>query len=336
MQPDPLFVVNPKVPCPACGARRRERKRCEVCKKTGYHRLNLQGLWSPSPGFLVCGGPSLRKLDLSPLRERGIVSVGINQAASYAPVRAWTFGDPPKKFHHALWLDGSTLTFAPLGKLKLNIRARLPDKTFRTVDRLARDCPGTVGYSRSSKWLESPVIGSDGQPVFGPDKKPLYTYDPSSFLTTEYAHWGTGGKDSCLCSMMLGFRLLHYMGCPTIYMLGVDFNMTDRHQYAFNQRKAPRNGRYRKENAMCAAVAPVLSAAGVEVFNCNQHSNCTAFPFKPYIEALDDCRGGIPAEPFDLSNWYDKGHGKEQAEKYPDVMPMAELTGIVSKERAGA
>ena len=289
MRPDPLFVCNPKAPCPVCNGDRDRLKRrnCEACDGSGYFPINLNGLWAPSAAFLVCGGPSLKTLPTERLRERGVVSLAVNQVASIVPVTAWTFGDPAEKFHHGLHLDPKMITFAPLGKLRHPLNAKLPDGQWRRLglengkeELCLRDCPTVFGYSR------------DG------------LFEPSTFLTTTYAHWGgvpfhvdnikpkniqpngtaictncqkpglsfhsmkldepvfcnscqspfrvndkgefeyQHAKTHCLASMLLGFRLLHYLGCPRIYLLGVDLWMTDEQPYAFEQSKKARNGRY--------------------------------------------------------------------------------------------
>jgi hypothetical protein len=241
MNHDPLLVVNPKVSCLSCGAAKKRiqatcavcanqpelcrtcdreldkaRDICSECGGTGCKAVDLCGLWGPSAGFLVCGGPSLNKMPYQRLRERGIVSLGVNNVSGHAPVAAWCFSDPQNKFHHGLFLDPKVLTFSPIGKLKRKVRAKLPDGTFRGLRTRVRECPGTLGFARRTE------------------------FDAPTFLTTRFAHWGRGGKQEednrpfmCLCNMLLGIRLLHYLGCPRVYMLGVDFKMTDEAQYSF-------------------------------------------------------------------------------------------------------
>ena len=333
MNHDPLLVVNPKVDCRTCAAFKSgvvaackvfhsqqdlcpacekaietEKGNCDECGGTGSRAVDLCGLWSPSAAFLVCGGPSLNKIPHEKLGEKGIVSLGVNNVSGYVKSSAWVFSDPQNKFHHGLFLDPKVLTFAPLGKLKRKVRAKFPDGTFHGLRTRVRECPGTLGFARRTE------------------------FDAKTFLTTRFAHWGRGGKQEednrpfmCLCTMLLGIRLLHYLGCPRVYMLGVDFKMTDEAQYSFGQTAGVRNGRYAKENAMLAELKPVFDKEGFQLFNCNPESGCDVFPKVSFEQAFEDCKGGVPEEPFDLTEWYSKKILKRDEELFPHQIGIGKL-----------
>lgn len=313
---DPLMVFSRR-PCPDCECRRRKRKKCQRCGGAGFQRADLANLWAPRPGFLVGGGPSLRDFDVGLLAQRGVVSLGINNVAGAVPVRAHVFGDPQVKFHHGLFLDPAMMTFCPIGKMPYGLRAKLPDGTFRGLDIQVWRCPNTWGFSRTTR------------------------FDAATFLTTEYAHWGVSGKtvekDSerqgrrRITTMLLGLRLLHYLGCPRVYLLGVDFRRYPDGAYAFNEVTNP--GGYRQAAAMLAEVKPVLEAANCKVYNCNGDSDLHVFDHVPFELALADCRGPVPRQPWDFSNWYPKTieaewKAEEKRLKAAGIPPMAidELT----------
>lgn len=310
-QQDNLFVVNSKTPCPVCKGDRRTRKNCSNCRSSGFLPTQLAGMWSPSPGFLVCGGPSLKKLDLNLLKQRGVVSLAVNNVAGFAPVNAWCFSDPQTKFHHGIFLDPKIITFAPVAKLRKTIRIKLPNGQFKNTLIQPKDCPSTFGFSRSA------------------------TFCAKTFFSDDHAHWGRGGfqpeGDSpfrCLCTMLLGFRLMHYLGCPRIYLLGVDFNMTEQEQYSFGQKTHPHNGRYWKENAMLKELKPVFDEHHFEVFNCNPESKCDVFPYVPFEKAVEDCRGAVPKEPLDLTEWYSKHIAEDHVSKDPRPIDLKEAKRI--------
>ena len=315
MNPDPLFVVNPKVPCKYCKDKSFPKDfKCSVCHGTGATPVNLNGLWAPSAGFLVCGGPSINKIHFDKLRERGIVSLAVNNVAGHVPVTAFCFSDPQSKFHHGLFLDPKMITFSPIAKLKKRVRAKLEDGTFQSLKTRVRNCPSTFGFDRKT------------------------TFNAKTFLTTEHAHWGRGGKQTsddkpftCLCTMLLGIRLMHYLGCSRVYLLGVDFKRTEEAQYSFNQQAGVRNGRYSNENAMLAELKPYFDKEGFKLFNCNPESGCDVFPKVSFEDAFEDCKGAVPNEPFDMADWYNKGIAEEQEKMHPELMDYKEM---VAKQRA--
>lgn len=256
----------------------------------------MRGLWKGQSAFFVCGGPSLKTIDLSFLRERGIVSLGINNVAGYAPVRAWTFSDPACKFHHGIFFDPAIIKFVPLPKLGERVRAKLDDGTFRWTQYEVRDCPSVFGYNRFTK------------------------FNAETFLTTAEASWGQSekhkekGKPTTLSTFLLGLRLLHYLGVRRVYLLGVDFKMDADNHYAFGQNRhegalASNTNAYRVVSGMCTELRPVLEAAGFEVYQTNRHSGLRVFDYIPLDAAIEDCRGVVPREPWSpesFAGWYEK------------------------------
>ena len=271
----------------------------------------LRDMWQGCAAFYVCGGPSLKQIDLSFLKERGIVSLGVNNVAGYAPVRAMVFSDPASKFHHGIFFDAAMYKFVPKPKLSERVRAKLPDGTFQWTAYEVRHCPTVFGFDRDGRW-------EDG-----------------TFLTREAASWGVSkkhkenqGKDTILFSFFLGLRLLHYLGVRRIYMLGVDFGMDAEHGYAFDQYRHPgacdsNNNSYRVATKMLIKLRPELEQAGLQVFQTNPESNLRVFDYVPLEDAITDCRGLVPPEPFDMRGWYEKLKNGPQ----PDASPVTDDRG---------
>ena len=256
----------------------------------------LRNLWAGCAAFYVCGGPSLREIDLSFLKDRGIVSLGINNVAGYAPVRAWTFSDPASKFSSDIFLDPAILKFVPVPKLGERVRARRDGK-FAWTPYEVKHCPSVFGYNRQT------------------------LFDPQTFLTSEQASWGRSkkhkqneGKTTVLFTFLLGLRLLHYLGVRRVYLLGVDFKMTETAHYAFGQDRhsgavASNNNSYRVATELCGELRPVFDKAGFEVYQTNEKSALRVFDYLPLADAIDDCRGVIPQEPWpadSMTGFYDK------------------------------
>lgn len=264
-----------------------------------FEPANLRDAWKHGAGFLVLGGPSLKTVDYMRLAERGVVSMGVNNVAAYAPVTAFTCSDPPVKFHHGIWLDQKLIKFVPVPKLKHGIRVKQSDGRFtgpRLGERLilVKDCPNVYGYSRHCEWR------------------------PEQFLTANSATWGNNnkgviatGREKLLFTMFLGLRLCYYLGLRRCYLLGCDFTMSAEYGYAFGQGRdagaaRSNNNSYRQADKWLHEIRPVLEDAGMQVYNCNPASHCSAFDHVPFEEAIADCKRLIGREPFDLSGWYEK------------------------------
>lgn len=229
------------------------------------------------------------------LRERGIVSLAINNAAGYAPVTAWTFSDPQYKFHHGVFLDPKVITFSPTPKLGKHLRYKHPSGEFQFTDLRVCDCPNSWGYGRRTM------------------------LDVETFLTDDCAHWGWGGKQgedrsfSALNTMFLGLRLLHYMGVRTIYLLGVDFQREPDQFYAWDQDKGG-GGSWQKSIKLLSRLKPHFQDRGLKLFNCNPQSALEVFDHVDFGSAMEHCRGMVPAEPLDLAGWYNKGPVRDDRE----------------------
>lgn len=268
---------------------------------------SLRGLLAGRPAFLAGGGISANDLHLEGLNERGCWSMAVNNMAGHSRFRPQAFvcADPPKKFHHGIWLDPAVMKFVPtrkLGRGRGQLRRKRPDGEFEPLivvdgQRLsACDCPNVWGFG-SRTWLRL----------------------DDSFFLEDLASWGNHGmrgrqtgEPQIVCTMLLGLRLLYYLGARMIFLLGVDFRMNPgRENYAFGE---DRNiDEVRANNEHFAAVnrwlcgmqdGGIFYKFGLKVYNCNRHSGLRAFPYVPFELALREARSGIPEGPFDLRGWY--------------------------------
>lgn len=277
-------------------------------KQTVDLSQHLEGV----PGiFIVGGGPSMKDNDLSLMDRRGVWSIAVNNVAGTDLFRpsAFTFGDPPKKFHNGIWQDPNIMKFLPLPKMKRgrgSLRRKLDVPRTETKDgeevlitheatgKTVMDCPNIWGFRRRS-WIL-------------PD---------DSFFEDEAA-WGNlqkgvdkTGLEKTACSFLFAIRLAYELGARRVFLLGVDFNMSKK--YAFDQERTPgaiesNNNQFRVANGWLTTMQEdgVFERAGMEIWNTNRESGLTAFPFCPYRDAMAMCLQGFPKEPFDLSGWYEK------------------------------
>lgn len=266
--------------------------------------IDLEGLWAPCPAFLVGGGPSLRDFPLERLKDRGVLSLAVNHAAAVAPVKAWVFSDWHGKFHQNLFLDPAIMTFAPQPKMRRKLNAKVDGVFFPTKVRI-RDCPNTFGYHRQSRFV------------------------PETFFTDRFGHWGPRAdqpkdkpEEGCLCTMLIGLRLLFYLGVRTVYLLGVDYKGRDGLCYGFPCDKGDRRRRYKWEGHMLRRLGPEMEKRGLEVYNCNPDTDCDVFPVRLFNEALAHCKGSVTTEEYDTEEWYATSRWKDQREQNPPFKPV--------------
>ncbi len=259
---------------------------------------HLSDLWRGSAGFLVAGGPSAKDIDFSFLRERGVISLAINNVAAHAPVKAMVCSDPPEKFHHAIWLDPGLMKLVPSNKLNKFIRLKRPDGTFEQPRIRVKECPNVFAFARDCDYV------------------------PEDFLLRDTATWGRNkqamksrpGKDKLLFTFFLGIRLMWALGCDRIYLIGADFGMRPGgagEGYAFAQRRDQgavdaNHNSYRVAAKWLQELRPVFENAGLHVFQTNAESNLRVFDHVPLAHAIEDARGIAGNDPLDLAGWYEK------------------------------
>ena len=264
-------------------------------------------------GFLVGGGPSFNSDIAAQLNRRGVWSMAINNVAGVSGFRpsAFVCSDPPSKFHHGIWLDPTVMKFIPAPKFgsrrdRNHLREIQPDGGFTTLQKNGEDVrtpdvPNIWGFKRRA-WLT-------------PD---------DTFFTEDSAAWGNHkkgwqqtGEPRTVNTLLLGTRLMYYLGFRRVYLLGVDFFMDPQvgelERYAFEEVRddnavASNNNQFAVTNRWLCTMQKdgVFNRYGLELFNCAPRSGLRAFGHIPFDRALADALEGYPEEPFNLKGWYKK------------------------------
>ena len=261
----------------------------------------LRNLLHGASAFLMAGGPSANELPLEMLARRGCWTMAVNNSAGHPRVRpqAMVCSDPPSKFSHSIWLDPAVMKFVPIPKLasrRGSLRRKWLDGKFTPLDRATITSPNVWGFQRTA-WL----------------------FPDDRFFTSNGACWGNHKKGvevtsqpKTVCTMLLGLRLMRYLGCKRLFLVGVDFKMTPEAGYSFEQGRTPEA--CASNNRQFAVVmewiqqmqdTSTFTRFGMEVYNCNQYSGLRAFPYVPFEEAVVAAQGICESCP-DLAGWYEK------------------------------
>ena len=272
-----------------------------ITDRAGNPTHALRNMLYGGAAFLVCGGPSLKTLPYERLRERGVFSLGINNAAGFAPCSAFVCSDPPSKFHSSIFLDPKVMKFLPTPKLRRNrnkLRKKVGDK-FEEIKRTTANCPNVWGFERRS-WLMC---------------NHTWFTEPSAAWGNHQIGVNKTGEPKTVNTMLLGLRVLQYLGAKIIFLLGVDFHMDpsrgDTGNYAFPEHKHAKgclsnNDQYVNTANWLSRLKPVFEQFGFQTFNCNPLSSLRVFDHVPFETALEACRGPVCTEPLDLERWYEK------------------------------
>jgi len=235
----------------------------------------------------------MNRFPLERLRERGVLCLSVNNTAGWVPSTAFVCNDPCDKFSGGIFLDPKIIKFLPSPRARRGSRLRLKgtDGVFRWLEKTSKEMPSTFFFSRD------------------------FEFSPETFLASATVNCGCNDRGRNITGWAkniftpnMAFKLLYYLGVKEVFCLGLDFQMQHGQPYAYLQKKhsgavLSNNEKYVLADKMFCALQPVFMDAGFHVFNVNETSGCTAFPYVPFSEALERCRNNVPPEPLDLSGY---------------------------------
>lgn len=238
--------------------------------------LQLIDTYWGSSAFLIASGPSFAKVDKSLLMKPGVWTMTLNNAVRSFRGNASCIVDDPSRFVSSLWLDPKIMKFVPCSHFKKPI---WDNRAFKAADgkmdarwapmgMTVGDCPNVVGYMRNEK------------------------FHAARFLREETINWGNhkkwgGGRSVLLASI----RILHLLGFRRVYLVGVDFEMTDEKRYHFDEGRTEaavkgNMSTYSKMVQWFGELKPVFEQDGFIIKNCNPDSNLRVFPMTTVEEAV--------------------------------------------------
>jgi hypothetical protein len=225
--------------------------------------LNLEDYFLNQQIFLICNGPSVKEIDVEPLKQR--LTFGMNNGGILRPT-FWTAQDPSDKFLDSIWRDPTIIKFIPFGAKT----GHFWDSVKNTVsDETIADCPNIVWHRKDT------YRNSDG------------------WLTHDKISWGVPkNKGHRSNTMVAALHIIWFLGFRTVFILGADFHMDAKNPYFFPvdmcvEKTSGNNNLYSLTNQYFNKLQPRFLESGFNVFNCTPNSGLTAFPYIEYCEALD-------------------------------------------------
>ena len=232
-----------------------------------HHPLWLGDLYRGRSAFLIAGGPSFSKIDREQLRRPGVLTMGMNNSAKTFRPNLWVCVDSPDRFLRSIWLDPAIMKIVPICKAGKHI---FNSDAWQFMDVRVGDCPNVVYFKRNEH------------------------FQAKQYLWEDCINWGNhkdhGGGRSV---MLAAIRILFILGIRRVYLLGVDFQMSETTKYHFTQdRNAAsirnNNAAYVQLNERFTELRPIFEGQHFHVFNCNPESNLRAFDYVPFDAAMED------------------------------------------------
>lgn len=260
------------------------------------HNLWLGDLYRGRSVFLIASGTSLKRYDLSKLRQPGIVTLGLNNSPRVFRPQLWTCVDSPSNFMRSIWLDPSIMKFVPLCATDKLIFDNDSIVKRDQQGRIIRDERGNPKlFDDLGRFVKHPATGADLRVRDCPNVvyyRRNEFFQASQFLWEDTFNWGNHGDFGGGRSVLLvAIRLAYVLGFRRVFLLGVDFDMSSDRKYSFEQDRTESSikgnqATYQKLIQRFSELKPIFDREGFEVYQCNHASHLKVFPHIPYDDAL--------------------------------------------------
>lgn len=248
------------------------------------HTLWLGDMYRGKSAFLILNGTSFSELlggysekhnmsHKKMLEYPGFVTMTMNNGVSLFRSDLWVACDTASKFIYSLWQDPKIMKFVPMERKEHEL---FDSGEWKVTDVRVGDCPNIVYFRRNN------------------------IFNPSQFLYENTFNWGNtkkyGGSRS---TMLVAIKILYYLGCRKVYLLGADFYMDKDKPYGFDEYKSGGgvNGNNKKFGLMdqwFSQLKPQFEENDFYIYNCNPNSKLYTFDFKSFDDAWEYATEDIP------------------------------------------
>lgn len=256
------------------------------------HAIYLADMYRGRTAFFIGAGPSFSQIDKTKLSLPGILTFGINNTAKSFRPNLWTCVDEPGHFIKSIWLDPTITKLVPFCHAEKTI---FDNEKWTETNIKVGDCPNVLFYRRNE------------------------VFNAEQFLFEDTINWGNhselGGGRSVL---LVALRLMFFLGVRTVFLLGVDFEMSPDKKYHFAQDRTQQsinnnNETFRLLIERFTLLKSIFEKYNFNVFNCNKESKLTVFPFIDFEEAVKIATQEMP---LDIANERTEGlYDRKASEK---------------------
>lgn len=239
------------------------------------HNVWIGDMFRGRSAFLILGGPSFANLNHSLLDKPGVLTMSVNNSVKSYRSQLWVSVDNPMNFIKSIWLDPKITKFVPFSHVEKNI---FDNEAWKEMKTRVGDCPNIWYYKRNEHFVADQYLWED-------------TFNWGN-------HTDLGGGRSV---MLVAVRLLFYLGIRRLFLLGCDFKMNDQSKYHFEQDRTKgsmrgNSGTYELLIDRFRQLKPIFDNVGYKVYNCNDQSALTIFPFISFEEAISLATAEMPKD----------------------------------------
>ena len=261
--------------------------------------VNIVGQYRGGTAFLIAGGPSFSNVRQKYLRRAGIWTMTVNNAVKSFRGNAAIVVDDPHRFTYSMWIDPKIQKFIPTAMFeaqlwdnRLTYEKSGTKQLWQPTKIKVGDCPNVVGYRRNEKFMAKRYLHEDT--INWGNHENLCFCGKGERKERGEACPACGKKDQfgSRSVFLAALRVLFLLGFREVYLLGVDFEMSDTKKYHFDEGRTPHaiknnTSTYSKLIKWMEELQPYFLAENFKVYNCNPDSKLRAFPFVNYKDAVD-------------------------------------------------
>jgi len=265
------------------------------------HNVFMGDMYRGACAFLILGGPSMNQIDLSILKQPGILTMGINNSVRSFRPNLWLSVDNPQSFIMSTWIDPTITKFVPYAHADKRL---FDNNTWEMSNIHVGDCPNVFYYRRNEHFQANQFLLEDTMNwgnhsnlcvcgYWRPDQKKTKQKVDICPRCNEKAF---GSRSVFLPAM----RMLYFLGVRTIFLVGCDFKMeVGKSNYAFAQDRAGgsvsgNNSSYTMLKGRFEELKSIFEKLGLSVFNCNPESALETFPKVSFEDAVASSIEGFP------------------------------------------
>lgn len=223
--------------------------------------------------FLIAGGPSLSEFNHALLKQPGCYTVALNNASKTVRPNLAITVDEPENFLSSVWMDPK---ITKLTRKEHHGKTLFDSESWMPLETTTSECPNVYYFDCN------------------------LAFDDETFLIEDSVNWGNEGTQGARSVLLAAIKNVFHLGAGHIFLLGVDFDMNADSPYHFPEHRSQsaingNNNTYKILNTRLKALRPRLEAKQCFVWNCNQSSKLTAFPYCPFEEAIRFATRNFPA-----------------------------------------